>query len=442
MVPSPQWFRKPLCDLFRIAVERILQIPLLKGDHMLDYLNQKALSVGGTIDLAPLHSKIKDSKLVCMGDASHGTHEFYEWRMKISLELIKHHGFQFVAFEGDWPDFEGINKYLLNELPEEEPEESLDDLLRENFDRWPSWMWANSEMKKFINEVRTINLSLPQERKVRFHGLDLYSVKKSAHEIPALVKELSPELAKDLPFGLINIEFAEAAIKQLNLIPHQKSAQKEWLLLSAKQNAKAVYNGLRFKKASGVGDDRPWNIRDRHMMDTLKSLFNYYGVNSRGIVWAHINHVSDIRRVGGQSTISLGGLAKDIYGEKEVSLIAFMTYSGSVTASPKWDGPIKAMNVPPAIPESIESALSLVALKKNAPALIVRFETADKEGPMSRPMPYHFVAVVYNPKFDQQENYVTGSIPNRFDALFFIDKTRALDLLEESRLDKTLSNYF
>lgn len=409
---------------------------------MLDYLNQKALSVGNTSDLAPLHSKIKDSKLVCMGDASHGTHEFYEWRMKISLELIRNHDFHFVAFEGDWPDFEGINKYLLNELPEEEPEESLDDLLRENFDRWPSWMWANGEMKKFINEVRTLNLSLPLDRKVRFHGLDLYSVKKSAKEISVLFKELAPELEKDLPHGLINIEFAEKAIKLLNLIPPQKNAKNEWLLLSAKQNAMAVYNGLRFKKASGVGDDRPWNIRDRHMMDTLKSLFNYYGENSRGIVWAHINHVSDIRRVGGQSTISLGGLAKDTFGEKEVSLIAFMTYTGSVTASPKWDGPIKTMNVPFAIPESIEAALNLVAQKKKAQALIVRFETADKEGPLSEPMPYHFVAVVYNPNFDQQENYVIGSLPNRFDALFFIDRTKALELLEEERLERPLSDYF
>ncbi|MDD4975752.1 MAG: erythromycin esterase family protein [Bacteriovorax sp.] len=395
----------------------------------LDYLNQQTLSVEKDFDLAPLLTKIKDCKLVCMGDASHGTHEFYEWRMKISLELIRNHGFQFVSFEGDWPDFEGINKYLLSEAGESK--KSINDLLKENFARWPQWMWANQEMKEFINEVRLHNLSVTPDRRVKFHGLDLYSIQKSAKQIPVLLEELDPIIAKLTSNRLIDIDFAENTLKLINKIPRPETERKQWLLLSAKQNAKAVLNGLRFKKSSGIDDDRPWNIRDRHMMDTLTSLFNHYGEKARGIVWAHINHVSDIRRVGGMSTISLGGLAKDALGDEAVSLIAFMTYSGKVTASSKWDGSVKTMNVPPAIPGSMESALNLVSLKRNAKNLLLLFEKFDKQGPISRPLMYHFVAVVYNPNFDQQENYVYGSLPNRFDALFFIDKTRALEPLDK-----------
>lgn len=388
----------------------------------LQQLSQKTLSIEKEADLAALISKIKNSKLVCLGDASHGTHEFYEWRMKISMELIRNHGFQFVAFEGDWPDFESINKCLLGKT-----DESLDDLLNENFQRWPTWMWANSEMKEFIDSLRLHNLSVSQERRVRFHGLDLYSIYDSAQRIPIILEQIDPGLAKQVANRLSDINQSGNVLKLLDHIKPPETAEKQWLLFDAHQNAKVVRNGLRFSQASGTEEDRPWNIRDRHMIETLKSLFGHYGHKARGIVWAHLNHVSDIRRESGKSTVSLGGLAKDTFGESDVSLVGFLSNSGTVIASPRWEGPTKKMIVPNAIPDSIESMLNLISRQRKSPNLLLLFDENSRKGPLSYPIPYRYIAVVYNPKEERNENYVTGSLPDRFDALFYIDETKALE---------------
>lgn len=387
-------------------------------------LNQQTLSIEKEADLEPLISKIKNSKLVCLGDASHGTHEFYEWRMKISLELIRNHGFQFIAFEGDWPDFEDINKSLLGKT-----EEPIDQLLNESFRRWPSWMWSNREMEEFIYNLRLHNLSIAPERRVRFHGLDLYSIHESAQRIPVILEQLDPALAKQVSNRLSDINQSGNVLKLIEHIKPQETPEKRWLLFDAHQNAKVVRNGLHFTQATGIADDRPWNIRDRHMFETLKSLYNHYGPHSRGIVWAHLNHVSDMRRETGKSTISLGGLAKDSFGDDKVSLVGFLTYSGSVIASPRWEGPVKVITVPPAIPDSIEASLNLISQKRNCSNLLLVFDQKSLKGSLSSPIAYRYIAVVYNPKEERNENYMMGLLPNRFDALLFVDETSALEPL-------------
>lgn len=388
----------------------------------LTILNQHAHSVEKEADLAPLISRIKDSKLVCLGDASHGTHEFYEWRMKISLELIRKHGFQFVAFEGDWPDFENINKYLLSET-----EEPLNELLRESFLQWPSWMWANHEMKDFVHLLRDHNSPIPREYKVRFHGLDLYSVQESAQRIPLILEQIDPTLVKQVSHRLTDTEGSEHLLKLLDHIKAPSTPEKQWLLFDVRQNGKVVRNGLRFRQSSGIGDDRPWSIREHHMMETLKSIFAHYGPNVRGIVWAHINHVSDLRKEGGSVAVSLGGLAKEYFGDNEVSSVAFLTYSGSVIASSRWGGPAQIMNVPPALPDSIEASLNLISQKRNASNLLLIFDKNIRQGPLSQPISYRYIAVVYNPKLERRENYIHGALPDRFDALFFVPETKALE---------------
>ncbi|MGZ3807206.1 MAG: erythromycin esterase family protein, partial [Bacteriovorax sp.] len=260
-----------------------------------------------------------------------------------------------------------------------------------------------------------------------FHGLDLYSVQESAQRIPVLLEQLDPLLAKKISHRFSTIDQSEQVLKLFDHIKPQETPEQQWLLFDLHQNAKVVHNGLRFKRASEMGDDRPWNIRDRHMMESLKSVFNHYGPSARGIVWAHINHVSDLRRESGNTAISLGGLAKEAFGEKAVSLVAFLTHSGSVIASPRWEGPVKTMVVPSARAKSIEEALDLISKKRNSPNLLLIFDSKSRQGPLSSPLSYRFVAVVYDPKKERQENYLIGQLPDRFDALFFVDKTRALE---------------
>ncbi|MGZ3770377.1 MAG: erythromycin esterase family protein [Bdellovibrio sp.] len=388
----------------------------------LEYLGQKTLSVKTDGDLDRLISRIKDSKLVCLGDASHGTHEFYLWRMRITMNLIRNYGFQFVSFEGDWPSFEGINNFITGKT-----EESVEQLLEMNFRRWPSWMWANHEMQEFINELRHHNLSVPPNKRVRFHGLDLYSIYESAEKIPILLEQLDPALAKQVMNRLADVDQSANVLKLIDHIKPQSNPEKQWLVFDARQNAKVVRNGLRFSQATGLADDRPWNIRDHHMMETLNTLYDYYGPQSRGIVWAHINHVSDTRKDGKKSSITLGGLAKESFGEKAVSLVAFLTNSGTVMASPRWEGPSKILEVPPAMADSIEAAFNLISQKRKVSNLLLIFDEHSRQTTLADPIPYRYIAVVYNPNEEREANYVIGSLPERFDALFYIDETRALE---------------
>lgn len=394
-------------------------------------LSHFCYAVKNNSEIAPLINRIKDSALVCLGDASHGTHEFYEWRMKITLELIRNHGFHFVAFEGDWPDFENINNHLTGLT--EHPTETL---LYQTFRRWPSWMWANHEMANFIEQVRSFNQQLPLEDRIRFHGLDVYSVRDSAQKTLNILDEIDPDLGTQAPVLSLDLEHSERFLHWLKhlKIPND-DANTRWKLFDALQNAKVVRNGLRFSDATGIGEDRSWNIRDRHMLETLKSLFTYYGRGSKGIVWAHINHVSDIRKEVGKASLSLGGLAKDAFGENNVSLVAFMTYRGTVIASPRWEGPIMVMNVPPARLNSMESLFHDISRVRKASNLFIIFDQNSRQF-LDEPTLYRYVAVVYNPKEERQDNYVYGYLPDRFDALFFIDESNALEPITGLKKDK------
>jgi erythromycin esterase-like protein len=404
---------------------------ILKRAHSLD----SEETMGTLIDL------LKDKKVVMLGEASHGTHEFYEWRRKISLELLRHHGFSFIAVEGDWPPCEIINDSLKagNDLS---PHEIL-----KTFNRWPTWMWANSDVAELIIDLREINSQ--ERRRIGFHGLDVYSLFESIDEVIRKLEMVDPMLAERArqhysclePFRQDEIEYVRSLfsspescekdvtqVLQETLDQRLKGIwQKDEALFDAIQNAKVVKNAERYYRAMALSQDDSWNIRDNHMMDTLDMLLNHYGPGAKGIVWEHNTHIGDYRATDMliQGHVNIGGLARARYGTDEVALVGFSTYQGSVIASHVWDGPIEEVKVPPAKAGSLEDICH--ELVENLGAnFFVPLEKDSRKSDLNQFKLHRAIGVIYSAESEHRSNYVPTRLASRYDALIFLDQTTAL----------------
>lgn len=400
-------------------------------------------------DLAPLIQELSQSKIVMLGESSHGTHEFYEWRRLISEWLIKKHGFNFIAVEGDWPACWEVNQFVRGKQGKHSPH------VLKAFNRWPTWMWGNQEIARLADWMRTHNESAPLENHVGFFGLDVYSFFESADTVLKLLKKISPSAAKvariryscldpfqkdERAYAKSLIHFPEGCANEvsknlqsvlklrLELMKNQENS-----LFNIEQNARVVANAERYYRAMMHADEDSWNIRDRHMMDTLEHLLDHHGKEAKGIVWAHNTHIGDYRATDmkEQGQVNIGGLAREKWGKEKVALVGFGTYRGTVTASTAWDGKTKSMPVPPGIPGSYEAAFHEVAesLKKPTFYISVRGKLPAKD-PLIEVRGHRAIGVVYHPERERFGNYVPTSLANRYDAFLFIDETSALKALD------------
>jgi erythromycin esterase len=394
-------------------------------------------------DLAPLIESVKDKKVVMLGESTHGTAEFYEWRRVISLELLRNHGFDFIAVEGDWPSCQYVCHYIQSD------EESLDPKkVLSTFTRWPTWMWANVEVLKLMNELRGINKE--KSTKIGFHGLDVYSLMDSIDEVIKSLSEIDTELAnqaKELyacfsSYQHDEIKYArslflmpegceEECVKALKKILAHKLNDKSKIpiLFNAIQNAKIIKNAESYYRSMVSIEDKSWNVRDKHMMETLEMLLDYYGKGSKGIVWEHNTHIGDYRGtdmvLNGQ--VNIGGLAKQRLGDKNVSLIGFTTNQGEVIASHAWDGPVEIMSIPEARPQSLEQVIhSDIVPKLGSSNLFILLDDLEKSSALLDFKGHRAIGVVYHPSHDRRGHYVPTSLPKRYDAMVFFDKTKPL----------------
>lgn len=390
-------------------------------------------------DVKPLIDSIKDKKVVMLGESSHGTSEFYQWRKEISLELITRHGFNFIAVEGDWPPCYQVNHFLNN------PQGKSSHQVLKAFDRWPTWMWANTDVAELINELMKWNKN--REEKAGFYGLDVYSLVDSIDETIRSLKEIDPHLAQKAsrtyscfdPYRKDEKEYArslfrfpegcrEEVVKTLQeLLSLKLQRRMDSDLFNAIQNARIVKNAESYYRAMVSFDDDSWNVRDRHMMETLDTLFEYYGQDAKAIVWEHNTHIGDYRATDmvlhGQ--INIGGLAREKYGQENVSLVGFGTYTGTVIASHAWDGPALTLPVPEAKIESLEDHCHNLSQKMGSDFFLL-FDDAPSESVLNRSIGHRAIGVVYHPEYERRGNYVPTILPKRYDAFVFIDKTHAL----------------
>lgn len=407
-------------------------------------------------DLKPLIEQISQAKIVMLGESSHGTQEFYEWRRLISEWLIVKHGFRFIAVEGDWPPCWELNRYIHDENGDNARSAI------QHFNRWPTWMWANTEIIRLAEWMRSHNQTVTDnEKKAAFLGLDVYSLFESIDAILSQLEKINPFLARrarnryacfnsfrkdEIAYARALADFPEGCRTQVldnlrELLALRLNNVARDTLLNTQQNARIIANAENYYRTMIHGDGDSWNVRDRHMLETLDCLLNHFGPDSKAIVWAHNTHIGDYRAtdMASQGQVNIGGLAREKWGEHQVALVGFGTYQGEVIASHAWDGPIEKMAVPAGRPGSYEEIFHEAAkLTKNKALFVDLSGKGTHEGPLSQIRGHRAIGVVYEPTHERLGNYVPTSLAHRYDAFVFIDETTALDPMIQSFKDEEL----
>lgn len=409
--------------------------------RLLEGVRRLSKSLYGWEDLDPLLAQVGDARFVLLGEASHGTAEYYDWRAQISMRLIQEHGFSFIAVEGDWPDCYRINRFI-----KDEPNsgERPVDVLRA-FERWPTWMWANHEIEALIQRLRRHNHDLPEHRRVGFYGLDVYSLWDSMHAVTEYLEKVDHGAAETArrafhcfePYGEDVYEYARATnwvptscedevvrlLLELQRHPQAGGSGEEFF--NAEQNALVAKNAEHYYRTMVRGDAESWNIRDRHMMETLNRLVEHHGPGAKAIVWEHNTHVGDARftDMADSGMVNVGQLVREEHAADGVVLVGFSSYEGSVIAGHAWDAPMEAIQVPPGREGSWEDVLHTAASGDK----LLLFQPHDRDDDTLRESRGHrAIGVVYNPHHEQYGNYVPTVMPLRYDALLYIDETHAL----------------
>ena len=424
-------------------------------------------------DIDPLIEHISDARYVLLGEASHGTSEFYTWRAEITKRLIQEKGFSFIAVEGDWPDCYRVNRYAKGR---ENSGSSAYEVLHA-FSRWPTWMRANREMVDLIEWLMSHNKGVRKEdKKVGFYGLDVYSLYESLDAVVQYLRKNYPDAMRSAieayrcfePYGRDVEGYARATsfipescedeVMDMLIELRQKSKEEDdgrlknhgrEAYFNAEQNAVVAKNAELYYRTMMHGGAASWNVRDHHMMNTLARLMKFYGNDAKSIVWAHNTHIGDARATDMRQSkmVNLGQLVREQAGRDKVALVGFGTYKGSVIAAKEWGDPMERMIVPPAIEGSWDSFLHLLDsdnVEENKLLTFADFDKTETEtGPLIESKGQRAIGVVYNPSYERYGNYVETILPARYDAFLFIDHTHALHPLHMPvSLDKDLPETF
>lgn len=405
-------------------------------------IQQHAYSLQSKADLQPLFDRIGDARIVMLGEASHGTHEYYTWRSHISRKLIEEKGFNFIAVEGDWPDCYRLNRFVKGY---DQGSKGAFKVLN-TFNRWPTWMWANWEIVALADWLWQHNTGLPANKKVGFYGLDVYSLWESMESIMQYLRKTDKSALKVAeeafrcfePYKDEGQSYARASqfvpeLCENEVVDLLKEVQKKLPtyntdyenVFSAEQNALITVNAEKYYRAMIHGGPHSWNVRDRHMADTLERLLKFHGENSKVIVWEHNTHIGDARATDmvDEGMFNIGELARMQHHDKGVILVGFGSYKGSVVAGKSWGAEMQTMQMPEARKGSWEYLLHL-ARKENTLLLMDDFMNNDMF--MENHLGHRAIGVVYNSKYEPYSNYVPTILPLRYDAFIYLDQTRAL----------------
>jgi erythromycin esterase-like protein/protein-L-isoaspartate O-methyltransferase len=391
-------------------------------------------------DLSPLLARIGDAKVVLIGEASHGTSEFYRMRDRISRALIERKGFRFVAIEGDWPDAARIDHYVRHR--EYRPSEWT------AFSRFPNWMWRNNEVRAFVDWLRGYNTAHKPAARVAFHGLDLYSLYDSIRFVLEYLDEVDPKSAKVArerygcltPWQSDPATYGHAALTGRyptceadvahalsDLLQKRQAyaAHDGERFLDAVQNARLVTNAERYYRIMYYGSRASWNLRDEHMFNTLKVLLAYHGEHSKGIIWAHNSHVgnAEATEMSARGEHNIGQLCRNEFGENCYA-IGFGTDHGTVAAASEWGGPMEIKAVRPSVKESVER----LCHESETPhfMLDLRNREAIHTKGLLKPLLERAIGVIYRPESELASHYFEAVLPWQFDEYVWLDETQAV----------------
>jgi protein-L-isoaspartate(D-aspartate) O-methyltransferase len=407
-------------------------------------------------DLMPLLDRIGDARVVLLGEATHGTSEFYRMRERISRELIERKHFNFIAIEGDWPDAARIGRYVCHagHLPSK----------WSAFARFPAWMWRNQEVRTFVEWLRVHNAELADRDRVAFHGLDLYSLYNSIHSVVGYLDDVDPPTAAiarrrygcltpwqsdpaSYGYAALNARYHScehevvAMLGDLLVKERRYAAQDGERFLDAVQNARLVANAERYYRTMYYGSRASWNLRDSHMFETLQSLLDYHGPQSKAIVWAHNSHVGDARatEMSRRGEYNIGQLCRVEFGAG-ACLIGFGTHTGTVAAASEWDGPMEVKPVRPSMAGSYER----LCHESNARNFILALRgpaSGDVAAALSQPRLERAIGVLYRPETERQSHYFQAILARQFDEYIWFDQTHAVKPLGTETIEGLPETY-
>jgi protein-L-isoaspartate(D-aspartate) O-methyltransferase len=403
----------------------------------------RALPAPEDAAFADAFERFADRRVVLLGEASHGTSEFYRARAAITRRLIEKHGFDIVAVEADWPDALTIDHYVRDR--------PAIDGARLVFRRFPTWMWRNTDVDAFIGWLRGRNIGVAEERRAAFYGLDIYSLSDSIQAVLAYLDRTDPEAAKAarerygcltpwqqdpavygravLSRGYRACEPAViAALTDLLAKRLDYAAKGDERFFDAAQNAQLVAAAERYYRIMYYGGAESWNLRDRHMFDTLMRLLEHRGPASKAVVWAHNSHIGDARftdmgRV--RDELNLGQLCRERFGS-EAAMIGFGTHGGTVAAASDWDAPMEVMTVQPSRPDSVERLFHDSALGRG---VLMLDHNAELQHLLSEERLERFIGVIYRPETELHSHYAAVELARQFDAYVWFDRTHAVEPL-------------
>ena len=446
-----QAFLRQASQLFALVLIVLIFLPesacaLAHGEESADIsryakkLERIAHPLDTADDLDPLLDAINGRRTVLLGEATHGTREFYSWRAEITRRLIEEKDFSFIAVEGDWNAFMALNRYV-KDLPGA-PESARDALM--NFDRWPRWMWVNAEIAELAEWLRSYNDQREAADKVGFYGMDIYGAQGSLEKGPRYMAKIDEEAAGEMkaafdcfaPYvdnprqyvydvagGRVNCADDIAAVLddlRENRDAYEQKDRTAWF--HAKQNTAVAFRAEKHYRMMVNRDASSWNARARNFYETVERLADHYGENAGAIAWAHNTHVGDARAMQtGPGMENLGMHARKSLGDDNVFILGFGTHHGEVTAARAWEGERETMTMPEAMAGTLEDVMN----RMESPTALFIAKDAEDIAPAWEFIGHRAIGVTYNPE-NERGNYVPTVWPQRYDAFLFIDETGPL----------------
>ena len=411
---------------------------------------------GNPDDHDKLLELIGDARLVLLGEATHGTREFYFERAAITKRLIAEKGFSILTIEADWPDSARVHRYVRGASADTNADEALS-----GFRRFPTWMWRNKVVVEFVEWLRAFNKNIDANRpEAGFYGMDLYSLHASIEAVLKYLDKIDPDSArrarlryscfdhfsrKPQEYGYATtvgaIESCEKAVVEQLTELQQKAAEflsrdgdvaaEEFFF--AEQNARLVKDAEQYYRAMFRGRASSWNLRDRHMVDTVESLVAHLNGSRqpKAIIWAHNSHLGDARatEMSHYGEVNVGELIRERFGNDSV-LIGFTTHHGTVTAASDWGAPAERKNVRPALRGSYEDLFHETGL----PRFWIDLRGAGQIGVLQQRRIERAIGVIYRPESERLSHYFHARLPEQFDAVIHFDETRAVEPLERTSI--------
>ena len=423
-------------------------------------VREAALPFNEFEDIAePLLDAIGDARVVLIGEASHGTHEFYQTRADLTAVLIARKGFNLIAAEADWPDAYRANRWVRGVSADHDPAGALGD-----FTRFPRWMWRNDVVVEFLACLRRHNDTRPAAQRIGFYGLDLYSLHSSIDAVLKYLSKVDPDGAlrareryacfdhfvnDSQAYGYatavgLSRPCEDDVVAQLTEIRRRAAdyASRDGRIAAdefffAEQNARVVRNAEEYYRSMFGGHTESWNLRDTHMMETLEALMAWTARQTgaaRAVVWAHNSHLGDARatQMGEWGELNLGQLVREKFG-RDACLIGFTTHAGTVTAARDWDAPVESRTVRPSLENSYERLFHDVGLDR----FLLAPGRAPARDALTATRLERAIGVIYRPDTERSSHYFRARLPDQFDVVIHIDRTRALRPLERWWAEET-----